>query len=100
MATSTLRRRLFECGSWNQSIQETAVVSNIVGGAISPLLANIVLNKLDWRLEAQGYRFVRYADDFVVVCKTRHEATTALELVEDENQRLNSTTLQSRRKSD
>lgn len=71
-----------QCGSWNQSIQETAVVSNIVGGDISPLLANIVLNKLDWRLEAQGYRFVRYADDFVVVCKTRHEATTALELVE------------------
>jgi group II intron reverse transcriptase/maturase len=33
------------------------------GGVISPLLANIVLNHLDWRLEALGYRFVRYADD-------------------------------------
>ncbi len=40
-------------------------------GVISPLLANIVLNKLDWRLESAGYRFVRYADDFVVVCKTK-----------------------------
>ncbi|PHQ37024.1 reverse transcriptase domain-containing protein [Rhodopirellula bahusiensis] len=48
---------------------------------ISPLLANIVLNKLDWRLEQAGYRFVRYADDFVVVCKTKTQAQAALELV-------------------
>jgi group II intron reverse transcriptase/maturase len=33
------------------------------GGVLSPLLANIVLNHLDWRLEALDYRFVRYADD-------------------------------------
>jgi group II intron reverse transcriptase/maturase len=48
------------------------------GGVISPLLANIVLNHLDWRLEALGYRFVRYADDFVVPCKTRRQAEKAL----------------------
>jgi hypothetical protein len=41
---------------------------------VSPLLANIVLNKLAWRLEEKGYRFVRYADDFVVVCETRRPA--------------------------
>ncbi len=52
------------------------------GGVISPLLANIVLNKLDWRLEQAGYRFVRYADDFVVVCQTREQANAALTLVE------------------
>ena len=51
------------------------------GGVVSPLLANIVLNKLDWRLEKAGYRFVRYADDFVVVCKTKTQAEAALELV-------------------
>ena len=33
------------------------------GGVLSPLLATIVLNYLDWRLEALGYKFVRYADD-------------------------------------
>lgn len=66
----------------NYSIQHAAVVSNIVGGAISPLLANIVLNKLDWRLSQTGYRFVRYADDFVVVCQTRTQAVAALTLVE------------------
>lgn len=53
------------------------------GGVISPLLANIVLNQLDWRLEEAGYRFVRYADDFVVVCKTRPQAEAALALVEE-----------------
>ena len=48
------------------------------GGVISPLLANIVLNHLDWRLEALGYHFVRYADDFVVLCKSRRQAEKAL----------------------
>jgi hypothetical protein len=51
------------------------------GGVISPLLANIVLNKLDWKLEAAGYRFARYADDFVVLCQTPEQAQEALTLV-------------------
>jgi group II intron reverse transcriptase/maturase len=51
------------------------------GGVISPLLANIVLNHLDWTLHAHGFKFVRYADDFVVVCKTRQQAEKALELI-------------------
>ena len=50
------------------------------GGVISPLLANIVLNQLDWRLEQAGYRFVRYADDFVVVCKTRPAGRSSLDV--------------------
>lgn len=48
------------------------------GGVISPLLANIVLNHLDWRLEALGYKFLRYADDFVVLCTTKRQAEKAL----------------------
>jgi len=51
------------------------------GGVISPLLANIVLNTLDWKLEAGGYRFARYADDFVVLCQTSEQAQEALTLV-------------------
>ncbi len=50
------------------------------GGVVSPLLANIVLNRLDHELEAQGYKFVRYADDFVILCKTKQQAIEALEL--------------------
>jgi len=51
------------------------------GGVISPLLANIVLDHLDWQLEKHGYKFVRYADDFIVLCKTRGQAEKALSVV-------------------
>jgi RNA-directed DNA polymerase len=52
------------------------------GGVVSPLLANIVLNRLDWQLDAAGYRFVRYADDFVVLCQNEQQAQEALRLVQ------------------
>lgn len=51
------------------------------GGVASPLLANIALNVLDWHLHEQGFRFVRYADDFVVLCKSETQAREALSLV-------------------
>lgn len=53
------------------------------GGVISPLLANIVLNYLDWHLEEHDYRFVRYADDFVVLTQSNAEAEKALTGVKD-----------------
>ena len=52
------------------------------GGVASPLLANIALNVLDWQLHEQGFRFVRYADDFVVLCESESQAREALALVE------------------
>jgi group II intron reverse transcriptase/maturase len=52
------------------------------GGVASPLLANIALNILDWYLHEHGYRFIRYADDFVVLCRSEAEAEEALALVE------------------
>jgi RNA-directed DNA polymerase len=48
------------------------------GAVISPLLANIYLHPLDELMSARGYRMVRYADDFVVLCKSREEADAAL----------------------
>jgi len=48
------------------------------GAVISPLLANIYLHPLDERMAALGYRMVRYADDFVVLCQSREEAVAAL----------------------
>ena len=48
------------------------------GAVLSPLLANIYLNPLDHQMAASGHRMVRYADDFVVMCKTREEADAAL----------------------
>jgi RNA-directed DNA polymerase len=47
------------------------------GGVISPLLANIALNALDWHLHNAGFRFVRYADDFVVLCQTEGQVKEA-----------------------
>lgn len=41
------------------------------GGPLSPLLANIMLDDLDRELERRGHRFVRYADDFIIVVKSR-----------------------------
>src|SRR5271166_5988266 len=49
------------------------------GAVISPLLANIYLDPLDVVMAAHGYRMVRYADDFVILCRTREEAEAALE---------------------
>jgi len=48
------------------------------GAVISPLLANLYLHPLDILMVTQGYRMVRYADDFVVLCRTAEEAQAAL----------------------
>ncbi len=61
------------------------------GGVISPLLANIYLNYLDtlWEKHGTGLGVLtRYADDFVVVCKTRKEAEWALDLIKQIMERL------------
>lgn len=51
------------------------------GAVISPLLANIYLDPLDWLMLGKGYEMTRYADDFVVQCKTEAEANRALETI-------------------
>jgi len=48
------------------------------GGPISPLLGNIMLNKCDKALERRGHRFVRYADDLMIFCKSRKSADRTL----------------------
>ena len=52
------------------------------GAVISPLLSNIYLNPLDHLLASEGLQMVRYADDFVILCRTEAEAQRALRLVE------------------
>lgn len=46
----------------------------VQGGPLSPLLANILLNDLDQELERRGHRFVRYADDFLILTKSQRAA--------------------------
>ena len=45
---------------------------------MSPLLSNIMLNELDKELERRGHRFVRYADDCMIFCKSRKSAERTL----------------------
>jgi RNA-directed DNA polymerase len=51
------------------------------GAVLSPLLSNIYLDPLDHLMASRGYEMVRYADDFVILCRTAEEAAAALELV-------------------
>jgi len=51
------------------------------GGPLSPLCANILLNELDWELERRGRKFVRYADDLVVFCRSKASAVQGLESI-------------------
>ena len=77
-----LIEKFLAAGVMENGVFKPTTIGTPQGGVISPLLANIVLNRLDWRLEQAGYRFVRYADDFVVVCKDRVQAEAALTEVE------------------
>lgn len=49
------------------------------GGPLSPLLSNIMLNELDKELEARGHKFVRYADDCMILCKSKRAAQRTLD---------------------
>ena len=51
------------------------------GGPLSPLLGNILLGELDWELEKRGHKFVRYADDMVILCRSRRSAERTMESI-------------------
>lgn len=51
------------------------------GAVLSPLLANLYLDLLDHQMAGAGFEMVRYADDFVIMCRSEAEARQALEQV-------------------
>lgn len=53
------------------------------GAVLSPLLSNVYLDALDHLMAEAGYEMVRYADDFVILCRSAEEAEKALELVRE-----------------
>lgn len=69
-----LKQGVIEGEDWREAKEGTPQ-----GGVISPLLANIYLDPLDWLMAGSGLEMVRYADDMVVLCRNREEASTALE---------------------
>ena len=77
-----LVEKFLRAGVMENGVFKPTNVGTPQGGVVSPLLANIALNHLDWQLHEAGYRFARYADDFVVVCRTHRQAEQALAFVE------------------
>lgn len=68
-----LKQGVIEGEDWQEAKEGTPQ-----GGVISPLLANIYLDPLDWLMAGHGFEMVRYADDMVVLCRSQEEAMAAL----------------------
>jgi len=77
-----LVERLLKAGVMEEGQFRPTPVGTPQGGVISPLLANIALHGLDWELHQAGFRFVRYADDFVVLCLNAVKVKEAHDLVQ------------------
>ena len=79
-----LVRKWLQAGVMEEGVVRETVTGTPQGGVISPLLANIYLHELDraWAEQGRG-RLVRYADDAVVLCRSREEAEAALGLVSE-----------------
>ena len=60
----------------------TPAMGSPQGAVVSPLLSNIYLNPLDHLMAQHGFEMVRYADDFVILCRSPEEAARALETVQ------------------
>lgn len=69
----SLIHKYLKAGVVIQDLFEKTDVGTPQGGPISPLLANIMLNELDKELEKRGHRFVRYADDCMILCRSRRQ---------------------------
>lgn len=69
-------------GVMEDGVTYPTTVGTPQGGVLSPLLANIALNFLDWQMDEAGFVFVRYADDFVVLCQSKRQAQEARRFAE------------------
>jgi len=75
----SLINKYLNAGVISKGIFEKTDVGMPQGGPLSPLLSNIMLNELDKELEHRGHRFVRYADDCMIFCKSKKSAVRTLE---------------------
>ena len=76
--TESLIRKYLKAGVMNNGVYEATNVGTPQGGNLSPLLSNIMLNELDKELESRGQYFTRYADDVVIVLKSKAAATRVM----------------------
>jgi len=74
-----LIRAMLKAGSYGQGRLFPSERGTPQGGVISPLLSNILLTPFDKEMRRKGYRLTRYADDWVITCRSASEARAALE---------------------
>ena len=74
----SLVHKYLNAGVISRGVFEKAETGMPQGGPLSPLLSNIMLNELDKELVRRGHRFVRYADDCMIFCKSRKSAERTL----------------------
>ncbi len=75
----SLIHKYLNAGVISNGMFEMTEIGMPQGGPLSPLLSNIMLNELDKELERRGHRFVRYADDCMIFCKSKKSAVRTLE---------------------
>jgi RNA-directed DNA polymerase len=81
--TESLIRKYLKAGVMTQGRYERTDLGTPQGGNLSPLLSNIMLNELDKELERRGLRFVRYADDCVIVVRSEASAKRVMYSITD-----------------
>ncbi len=74
----SLIRSMLTAGALVDGVVESAVAGTPQGGVASPLLSNIYLSVFDEKMAQAGFKLTRYADDWVIICRSRKEAERAL----------------------
>jgi len=74
----SLIHKYLNAGVIENGLFERTEIGMPQGGPLSPLLSNIMLNELDKELERRGHKFVRYADDCMIFCRSRKSAERTL----------------------
>jgi RNA-directed DNA polymerase len=77
----TLIARALKAGVWVDGKIEKTIKGCPQGAPVSPTLSNIVLNELDQELERRGHRYVRWADDFVILLRSQRAAWRVMESI-------------------
>ena len=79
----SLVNKFLKAGVMVENEFEETMVGTPQGGPLSPLLSNVILNKLDKELEARGLNFVRYADDIIILVKSEKAANRVMTSITD-----------------
>lgn len=79
----SLIESFLKAGILDEEVEITPESGAPQGAVLSPLLSNIYLDPLDKQMACEGYKMVRYADDFVIMCRSEAEAHSALDRVKE-----------------